>query len=286
MRKLWFLAPACVLLVVLPVLAAKPADSSSTNTKTDDAEIVELFDAMASGDLDVKVIAKDATTGKVLIKNTTKRPLAIKLPEVFAAVPAAAQFFPVGGPLGAGPGGLNNGLLGANGQGNQFQNQPLGGAFQGQQGLPGANGFFPGGGNGIGNGNFGVPGIFKVEPEKVGKLKITTVCLEHGKPDPKARIEYALKPLDSLTSNAKTIETVRMLARGEIDQKSAQAAAWHVENGLTWQKLARGVGTRHLSGIFEPMFTREQLKRAQAIVAEAEARAARATEKQDSLAGK
>ena len=92
MKKFWFLAPACVLLFSLQVLAApRRADSRSTKTKDDDAT-VELFDAMKSGDIEVRVIAKDAAAGNVLIKNTTKRRLTIQLPEVFAAVPVAAQF--------------------------------------------------------------------------------------------------------------------------------------------------------------------------------------------------
>ena len=103
MRKFWFLAPACVLLFSLQVLAATRADSRSTKSK-DDAETVELFDAIKSGDIEVRVIAKDATAGNVLIKNVTARRLAIKLPEAFAAVPVAAQFGgPLGGPFGGGP---------------------------------------------------------------------------------------------------------------------------------------------------------------------------------------
>src|SRR5205085_2375253 len=143
----------------------------------DAAKTVELFDAIKSGDIEVRVIAKDATAGNVLIKNVTAKRLAIKLPAAFAAVPVAAQFGMIGGgplggrpfnagggnPFGGGfPGGgvgFNNGLMGQGGA-----NQALGGGFQGQNGLNGGNGFNVG--NGVGRG-LGMPGgLFKVEPEK------------------------------------------------------------------------------------------------------------------------
>ena len=57
-------------------------------------------------------------------------------------------------------------------------------------------------------------------------------------------------------------EMVKMLGRGEIDQKSAQAAAWNLENGLTWQQLAAKVGVKHLNGSVEPYFTTIHLERA------------------------
>jgi hypothetical protein len=266
----------------LQVFAGRRADSRDTKPK-DDAEAVELFDGMRSGDLEVRVIAKDATTGNVLIKNTTKKPLKIKLPEAFAAVPVAAQFggpfggMPIGGnPFGGGMmnGGLgmNNGMPGVNGMmTGGGANQALGAGFPGMNGGNIGNNRPGGGGPGLGMPFNG--GVFKVEPEKVGKLKMTSVCLEHGKPDPNSRIEYEIRPLDSITNNQQTIEAVRMLARGEVDQKSAQAAAWHLANGLTWEEMQRKIGRKHLDGRVEMLFSPDQLKLAQQIVAEAKVRA-------------
>ena len=300
MRKFWFLAPACVLLFSLQVLAANRADSRSTKAKDskDDADTVELFDAIKSGDIEVRVIAKDAAAGNVRIKNLTDKPLAIKLPEAFAAVPVAAQFGMMGGgPLGGGPfggggnlfgggfpgGGMgfNNGLMGAGGA-----NQALGGGFQaGMNGGGNLNGNF--GRNGAGPG-FGMPGgLFKVEPEKVGKLKMTTVCMEYGKPDPNAHKEYELRPLDAVVADPVTMEAVRMLARGEIDQKSAQAAAWHLCNGLTWEELEKKIGRKHLTGQVDLFFTPEHLARGKEIAKEAHKRAEenkKQSEKSSSLA--
>jgi hypothetical protein len=293
MRKLWFLAPACVLLFSLQVLAAHRADSRSTKPK-DDAVTVELFDAIKSGDIEVRVIAKDAAAGNVLIKNVTAKRLAIRLPEAFAAVPVAAQFGAGGGPFGGGapfggggnlfgggfPGGggvgLNNGLMGQGGA-----NQALGAGFQpGQNGLNGGNFGRNGGGPGLGINNAFPGGLFKVEPEKVGKLKMTSVCLEYGKPDPNPHKEYELRPLDTVVRDPATMEAIRMLATGEIDQKDAQAAAWHLCNGLSWEELEKKIGRKHLTGQIDLFFTADHLARGKEIVKEAQKRAA-AKEKDD-----
>jgi len=44
-----------------------------------------MFDAMKSGDLEVKFIPKDDREARVMFKNKTKRPLSVRLPEAFAA---------------------------------------------------------------------------------------------------------------------------------------------------------------------------------------------------------
>ena len=287
MKKFLFLAPAFAFLFALPVLAAKRADSRGAKLR-DDAVTVELFDAIKSGDLEVRVIAKDASGGNVLMRNTTKKPLSIKLPEVLAAVPVAAQF---GGPgLGLGnPGGGNALIGGGNGGNGAGANQAVGGGFQG--------GNFPGGGQPGGGQNNGFPGgafpggafpgggLFNIDPEKVGKLKMTSVCLEHGQPNPNPHIKYELQPIEAVTKNPETIETLRMLVRGEVDQRSAQAAAWHLANGRTWNQLASQIGVKHITGKIDLYFQREQLERARQIVAEAKLRAGeQATSKADSLA--
>lgn len=297
MRKFWFLAPACVLLFSLQVLAATRADSRSTKAKDTEpkhaGETVELFDAIKSGDVEVRVIAKDATAGNVLIKNVTARRLAIKLPEAFAAVPVAARFGgPLGGPFGGGPFnaggnpfgagfpgggnvGFNNGLMGPGGA-----NQALGAGFQGQNGINGGNGLNAG--NMMGRG-FGMPGgVFKVEPEKVGKLKMASVCLEYGKPDPNAHKEYELRPLDTVVADPVTMEAVKMLARGEIDQKSAQAAAWHLCNGLAWEELETKIGRKHLTGRVDLFFAPEHLARGKEIAKEAHKRVAESKQQSES----
>src|SRR5688500_14705386 len=89
----------CVLFLSLGFSATTFADSRSSTRKTDEVT-VDLFDAMTSGEIEVRVIPKNAAAGKVIIKNLGKKPLAIRLPEAFAAVPVVAQFLPGGNPGG------------------------------------------------------------------------------------------------------------------------------------------------------------------------------------------
>jgi len=115
-------------------------------------------------------------------------------------------------------------------------------------------------------------GFFNVAPQKVGKIKLNTVCLEHGKKDPNPRVAYEIKPLESFTDDPRVYELCSMLGRGEIDQRSAQVAAWHLQNGLSWPELA-GKHIKHLNGVYEPYFTRAQIVRGMRIVSEAKHRA-------------
>ena len=57
-----------------------------------------------------------------------------------------------------------------------------------------------------------------------------------------------------------------MLGRGEIDQVSAQAAAWHLTDDLSWRKLARKIKIKHLNGHVEMFFSPRNLQRALKIV--------------------
>lgn len=249
--KCFLLAVVAAALWVSTSSAAKPSPAEKAAAK-DPASQVELFAAIKAGDIEVKLVPKDSTTGVALITNKTKKPLSIQLPAAFAGVPVLGQ---IG--IGGGIGGGNIG--GGNGGGNQ--NQSFGGGMMGGGMMGGGMGGFGGGGMG--------GGFFNVGPEKVGKIKFAAVCLEHGKADPNPRVAYEIKPIDSYTKNHEVIAVVQMLGRGEIDQRSAQAAAWHLENGMSWQELASKIGAKHLNGTVEPYFTRNQLGLALKITREA-----------------
>jgi hypothetical protein len=104
--------------------------------------------------------------------------------------------------------------------------------------------------------------MFNVGPDKVTKIKFVSVCLDHGLKDPSPRIEYKLVPIESYAKDPAVTEVIKLLVRGKIDQHSAQAAAWHLQNGLSWEELARKVGAKHLNGSVEPYFTAAHLQRA------------------------
>ena len=173
---------------------------------------VNLFQAMAAGDIDVKLIVKDGEQARIVAKNNTKQPLRIQIPEAFAAVPVLAQ------------------------------NQ---------------------GGGGGGGG-----GIFNVPPEKVAKHDVGFVCLEHGKPDPRASMQYELKPIETITTDQRVIEVLKQFGAGNIGHGAAQAAAWHLANQMSWQQLATK-NRRQLGGSSQPYFSPAQLRLAVDVVARA-----------------
>jgi len=198
---------------------------------------VDLFEAIEAGHISAQLIPQDSTKGTVLITNTTGQPLTIKVPSAFAAVPVLAQ---------RRGGGAGFGAAGGN----------VGGASGGSQAL--GSGISGGGGGGGGRG----VGFFNIGPERVTKLKMVAVCLEHGKTEPSPRMAYELAPLSRVTDDSVVTELVRMLGRGEIDQRSAQAAAWHLANDLSWQQLAAKIGMKHIGGQTEPYFSTAQIEQA------------------------
>ena len=224
----------------LVCIALEHAQAAAPNSQS-----VGLFEALAAGQVEAKLILQDETAGRVLLKNKTKQPLTVRLPEAFAGAPVLTQLL-----------GFPN--QNANPNGNRNNNGP-------NQGV------------GVGPLGGGPAGIFNIEPEKVVKVKVVGVCLEHGKRSPNPHVEYRLLPLDEFTSDAQVIEVVQSLGRGELDQKAAQAAAWHLASGLSWKQLAKKIGVRHIGGQTEPFFTSSQLQRALAAVERAERRSASAS---------
>lgn len=247
-----WLLPGLVLALALP-LDARAASPKSSAEKAEAGEIVDLFDGMKSGDLEVRYIPKDARAGTLHMTNKTGKPLRVKLPETFAAVPVLAQFGGGGG--GFGGGGQGGGGFGGGGQGGGGGGgQGLGG---GGLGGGGGGGGLGGGGGGLGGGGGG-GGLFNLAPDKVAKLKATTVCLEHGKPDPRSTMKYTIVPLGDFTQDREIHELCAMIHRGEISQVVAQIVAWHA-NGLSWEELAAKDKKRLSNGYSEKYFTPGQV---------------------------
>lgn len=212
--------------------AADPSRRASRVNRAQPAETVEMFQAMQDGRIDVKLIPKDSKQSNVLIENKTDKPLSVQLPDAFAGVPLLAQ---IGGRGGGrrGAGNFGGGGLGGSGQ-------AFGGGF---------------GGGGLGGGFFNVP------PEKVGKLKVTTVCLEHGKPEPRPAMKYEIKPIAEFSDKEEVHELCRMLGAGLVGQRSAQAAAWHLNSEMTWQQLA-AKQLKFANGMTRPYFHGIEIQRA------------------------
>lgn len=257
-RGLSHLTLAALMLAAPAALFAAKAETGPVKSKPD-GEVVELFAGIKSGDIEVTFIPKDAKEATVLFRNKTDKPVAIRLPEAFAGVPVLAQFGGPGGIAGGAPGGgLGVGGGGMQGMGGGFGGMGMGGGMGGMMGGMG------------GMGGFG--GFMNVAPDKVGKVKVKTVCLEHGKTDPNPRAKYEIRPIESFTQNAGVIEICKMVGRGEISQNAAQAAAWNLANKLSFEFLATKNRLESLNGYTEKFFSSQDLQIAMVAVIEASKR--------------
>ncbi|HEV7225295.1 MAG TPA: hypothetical protein VGN42_21495 [Pirellulales bacterium] len=231
-------------------------------------DTVNLFDAMKAGQIEVKLIPKDSTQGRVFIQNKTKKPLNVKLPEAFAATPVLAQMGMGGMNMGGGGGGgqgMGGGMGGmGGGGGGGFFNVPMGGGM-GMMGGGGGMGMGGGMGGGIMGGG---GGFFNVPAEKEGNFKVPCMCLEHGKPEPRAAMTYKISPIEKLSKKPGVEALCRMLGYGKINQRAAQVAAWHLNNGMSWEKL-RAKRIEHADGSSEPYFTEEELQAGMALANQA-----------------
>ncbi|MBM4000931.1 MAG: hypothetical protein FJ297_15570, partial [Planctomycetes bacterium] len=98
-------------------------------------KVVDLFEGMESGELEVRFIPRDAREANVLFVNKTGQPVTIKLPDAFAGVPVLRQA--IGGGIGGGGlGGMGGGGMGGGGMGGMGGggNQGMGGGFGGGMG--------------------------------------------------------------------------------------------------------------------------------------------------------
>lgn len=235
---------------------------SKTTEPVEGFESIEMFSAMESGEIEVIIKTKSSADANILVKNNSDKPLAIGMPDAFSAVPVMRQggFGGGGGGLGGGGGGLGGGGGGLGGGGQQ---QGIGGGLGGG----GGGGGFGGGGGGRGGGGGG-GGVFNIPPGKVGKVAIKTVCLEHGKKEPKSHIDYVIQPLEALNNDPKVKEMIKMLAADEVSQKVAQAAAWNVTDQIGWQELSmKNRVESNMGGRTERFFTHNELVFAQRVVA-------------------
>lgn len=237
----------------------------------------ELFNAIEEGKVDVKFIPLNTTKANVLVRNLTDQPMTVRLPAKFAGVPVNRQFGG-GGMGGMGGGGMGGGGMGGGGMG--------GGGGQAMGGGMGGGGMGGGmGGGGMGGGGMG--GFMRIPPQRQQKLAVTTVCLEHGKPDPTPKMAYKIIPLDVVTKDDRVHVLCEALGNRQIAQNTAQAAAWNLMDKLSWEKLAskNRVESKYTGNVawFSPI----EIQSAIAVVREAtriaEARRETTSESEESL---
>lgn len=97
-------------------------------------------------------------------------------------------------------------------------------------------------------------------------FRVATVCLEHGKPEPSSGYPYRLAALESFSTDAKLAIVMESLGRGELSQKIAQAAAWHLANGMSWEALAAEAIDHAGGDPDEAYFTPDELMAAHRVV--------------------
>lgn len=223
------------------VVSAASAREPRPRSLAAPAETHGLLQAEEAGLVTVKYIPNDSRSAQIVVTNRSERPLTLRLPEVFAGVPVLAQMGGNGGgQAGFGAGGIGAAPQTTGGAGPQNQGMNIGG----QQG----------------------GGMFSLPPEKTRVVKVTTVCLEHGKPEPSPIRPYKLVELESYSDDPRLEQLMQSIGKGEVSQKVAQAAAWHIANGLTWQQLAAEKIDHAGGDPDEPFFTPAELQAAFKVV--------------------
>ena len=237
-----------VVVCIFPLLAANTGPL--TRIKVDsDAPVVKLFDGIAQGQLQTRIVARDQFRAHLFVTNQSNKPLTVKVPDAVAAVHVLKQngFFPQFPP-------------GQNQQANQNQNNVIGLIEQGTgQDLGGQV-------NGANNQPF--DGLFSIPPKKTMKLEFDTVCLDHGKPHPRSSMKYMLIPIEKQSDYVALQQLLAVADPDKTDRLAIQAAAWHLANGLSWKKL-ESKRDSELAVINHPYFTKRQLETAKSLVASA-----------------
>lgn len=279
-RNRLFPVVACCILCVSALGAGRGA---ITKLSLDpNAPVVDLFEGKDQGQFDVRLVAMNAHEGRIFITNKTDKPLSVSIPAGLVGMPIQAQIFGqgqgVGNLFGQGVGIGQNGL---NGQGQGQQNQAVGGnaqpingaGFQNGNGFPNGNGFQ----NGLNPGN----GFFSIPPEKTVQLAFNSVCLNYGRREPHAALKYELVKADSVTTDPVLLQLLEDYSP-RTNREAQQAAAWHLANGLSWDKIAQ-LKDEKVPGDPRPLFTAQQIQAGRALADQAKKKAADRPKKSEGI---
>jgi len=243
----WLAVLAGVALVPAALWASdRPRGVSGFDRFNPENETIELFAGIEQGQIEARLIPRDSTRCRLLITNKTDKPLNVKFPQALAGVPVLAQ------------GGLDQGLNLDQNRGNQHQ--VIGGGFPTFNQRQGRGPMQPPLMNLPGRmGPQRPQGVFSIPPERVGRVRLTTVCLEYGKREPSARIKYEIRPIEAVTDKAAVWGLCRMVGRDGISQRAAQAAAWHLASEMSWEALAT-LRHHHANGTSDRRFTPQEVR--------------------------
>ena len=240
------------------------------------AEVVPLFDGLDDGRFDLRMSAANAHHANVVVTNTTSEPLTVALPKAAVGQHVLPQFGANNGFFGQGASTTSNFGNSTAGSNSTGVAQSIGGGFQGVgfQQAPGA-----GNGNGVnvfGNGFPSIPpemvsdtiktygGLATVPAGQSIQLQMRTVCLNHGRPDPMPLMTYRLVPVESYTNDPVLVELLENFHE-RVPTNTMQAAAWHVANGLSWERLQQ-LPNRRVPGSLARYFQSREVADARQLV--------------------
>ena len=123
-------------------------------------------------------------------------------------------------------------------------------------------------------------GGWLIAPEKTVKEKVRTVCLEHGKKEPRSGQDYAIVPIRHFTDNKTTEALCEMLADDSVDQQAIQVAVWNQECEVSFDELASKVYQPTSNVVPRPWFNKDQLIAGSELIEKAQVRAAELEEEE------
>ncbi len=270
----------CFAATSLLILASlTPTRAASPTGRLIDAEQVELFAALDAGQIEVNIVPRDSARITMQVENLTEGPLLVRLPAAAVAVPVLAQH-------------QQGGFFGRdnNRRGNAPQRQGIG--FPNNRG--GGNPFFNANGNRFGNGfqlgvqnirflqgdnpleldqlaaefrraPFDENGLLSVPAGRTIRIRLDSVCLEYGKSEPRPRIAYELRPLETFSDDPILKQVLAMLPYEGVSQREIQIASWHLASDMSWEDLD-ALRVEHLNGRSERRFETAEIDRAREIV--------------------
>lgn len=210
---------------------------------------VEFFEAVKNQQIDAAIYPRNSLESRVVIKNIADVPLNIRLPETFAGVPVLAQRASgAGGNSGQAVGGGFGGGGRGGGQNELDQSREV--RVRAHTRRDGTR---------VREHTRSRPS-FNLLPDKVIRQTVKTVCLEHGKDEPRRHMKYELKPLESVTTKKEVHLLCSLVGSDMIEQKAAQAAVWHYINNMSWNELAaKSIVRRAQNPSRIPYFSKEEI---------------------------
>ena len=225
---------------------AQQAEAEAETAADEDSDALDIFQAIDDGLIDVKFVARNAEEGRLVMTNKTKNPVEVEIPEAFAGVPVLRQFGGGGGGLGGGGGGF-------------------GGGGGGNQSVGGGGGRGGGGRGGGGRGG----GRFNIAPEKIERVDVPLVCLDHGLKDPSSSKQYEIRPIEDVVDSPALIEVVKAYANGDLPHGATQAAVWHMNSEVSWIDLSNKLTGTKRNVVRDYYFSKAEIRGAMAIVNQA-----------------